>query len=103
MACFTRRDLKDVYDYMKATYIDKGAFRNDFEGLLKQVGKDLNRNPEEMAKVLAAPKSLRNISNDQYLAYNRRRRASANAKAWLEARGDPALEKAISGIAQSLY
>jgi hypothetical protein len=103
MACFTRQNLKDIYDYMKANYIDKGVFRNDFEGLLKQVGKDLNRDPEEMAKVLAAPKSIRNISNETYLAYNRRRRATANAKSWLEARGDPALEKALNAIAQTTY
>jgi hypothetical protein len=88
---------------MKAAYIDKGAFRNDFEGLLNQVAKDLNRTPEEMAKVLAAPKSLRTISNEQYLAYNRRRRATATAKAWLESRGDPALAKALNAIAQTTY
>lgn len=108
MACFTRQDLKDVYDYMKSTYIDKGVDpitgkRLSFEDIINKTAKDLGRNPEEMAKVLTTPKTLRTVSNETYRAYANRRRAKTQAEAWLNFKDAPPLQKAFNALMQTTF
>lgn len=103
MACYSRQDVKDIWNYAKANYIDRGMFRNDFEGLINKLGKDLNQHPEDMAKVLSAPKTIRDISVEQYKAYANRRRVKTNADTWLKVRNDPALVKALNMASHITY
>lgn len=68
MACFNLLHAKGLWDYAKQNYIDNGKI-TDFRDLVNQLSKDILETtgkdipPDEVAKLLAAPKTVKAAQN----------------------------------------
>ncbi len=78
---FEPKDAKDIWDYAKSQYLDKGA---TFEDMLNGVATDLGLNIKQVRDAILSPKTARIIGDDLYRANKTRNDAIRRAKDWVE-------------------
>src|SRR5262249_12519112 len=85
---FTTAEVKAIWDYAKANYIDQGGIT--FDELVTRVANDLGLKNSHVIEAFSSPKSTRAITNEMYAAMSRRRQAVNAAKSFIESGNLPA-------------
>lgn len=73
MACYNLLDAKGLWDYAKANYVDTGQI-SDFRDLMNKLSEDIKETtgkdipPEDVARMIAAPKTVKSAINRLSLA-----------------------------------
>lgn len=120
MACFTRKEAKDLWDYAKATYLSQpkfdpvsGEFKGymDFRELTNQLSDDIFKAtggqrrivPEEIAKLIATPKAIRNARNNLLMADRERVSVLNQARHFVSGEEKTPLARFAQGAFQAPY
>lgn len=96
---FTPEEAKDVSDYMRKNYIDKGV--NDFNIITKNVADDLGLTQQQVIHAINTPKGVKPITDAIWKEQYNRRLIDQNAKLWVRAAGDNKVWKTISNAYQA--
>lgn len=105
MSCYKRDQAKALWDYAKATYIDRGQFL-DFPSLVEKLAGDIKQAsgkdllPEEVAQLIAQPKTIRAQANKLLGADRNRSIALSNARNFVDGTERTPLGKFVSGAWQ---
>ncbi len=78
---FTPQDTKDIWDYAKKEYIDKGRSVND---MLKGVSIDLGLTSKQVLKAFENTKGTKVISDEMFRLQSVRRKADAKVKQYIQ-------------------
>jgi PBP1b-binding outer membrane lipoprotein LpoB len=78
---FTPEEVKQIWDYAKQNYIDKGM---SYEDMLSGVSKDLGLTTGQINTAISLPKGVRKLSNELYLKQRARLQAISQAKDWVK-------------------
>jgi probable phosphoglycerate mutase len=92
---FTTEDARDIWDYAKTEYINKGK---DFNEMVYGVSKDLGLNPDQVRNAITQPKGTKVISDELYTQQYHQRQAIQQAKAWVKAANTPRVVKALKFV-----
>lgn len=92
---FTPEEVKDIWDYAKKNYIDKGRTVNE---MLKGVSMDLGLTSKQVLSALEQPKGAKAISDQMFLAQSRRLQASNKVKEYAQAANQSKLSKWLKAI-----
>jgi hypothetical protein len=88
---FTVQEVREIWNYAKENYIDKGA--NDFKNMIKNIATDLGLTYNQVQVAISKPKSARVITDEMYKLMSRRRIAIAKAKQFVYTANQPVLKK----------
>lgn len=97
---FSPEDVKDIWDYAKENYIDKGSIFND---MLKGVGTDLGLSAEQIQNAITQPKGAREVSIAMYKKQYERNKAIARAKDYVKSSQDGASLKFIKTLPSKFF
>jgi len=97
---FTTQDVKDIWEYAKYTYLDKGASYSD---MLNGVSKDLGLNRDQVRTAIAQPKGAKEITDEMYRTINRRNNAVLEAKQWVKEQGNSKVGNLIRKSPSTLF
>lgn len=92
---WSQEEVASIWKFAKAEYIDKGVA---FDDMLKHVSDDLGVRPDFISKALAAPKSLRPMTNEMYRKMSLRRDAIRQAKQTVRSIDAPGYAKLAAKI-----
>lgn len=92
---FTPEDVKDIWDYAKTEYINKGK---TFDEMVSGVGKDLGLKPEQVRDAITQQKGTKTITDEMYKKQYLQNQAIQTAKAWAKSANTPRLVKALKFI-----
>lgn len=87
---FNPKDAKDVWEYAKEKYLDKGS---GYTEMINNTSKDLGLSPEQVRNAITQPKGTKVISDEIYIQNSKRNDAINEAKQWVKASKDSALLK----------
>lgn len=97
---FTPEEAKDIWDYAKTEYLNKGK---SYYEMLKGVSMDLGLTPQQVRYALEQPKGAKVITDEMYRKQLERRKAIQRAKIWVkQQRQHPAL-KYIKAVPQFFF
>lgn len=92
---FVTQEVKDIWDYAKKNYLDKGR---TYEDMLSGVSKDLSLTTGQIRNALAQPKNARVITNEMYRTQYRRNQAVNTAKQWVRQMQTPRIVRMAKAI-----
>lgn len=92
---FTPREVKAIWDYVKAEYIDKGE---NFDKAFSKAGQDLGLTADQIRNAISSPKGLKPIIEERYNLQRRRNQAIKTAKEFVRTANQSIIEKIIKGI-----
>lgn len=92
---FDPQDAKDIWDYAKENYLNKGK---DFDTMIHGTAMDLGLTPEQVRNALTQPKGTKTITDEMYKKQYYQQQAIQQAKAWVKSSNTPALIKALKFI-----
>lgn len=87
---FSPQDAKDIWEYAKKEYLDKGS---SYVDTINNVSKDLGLTPEQVRNAITQPKGTRVISDEIYIQQAKRNDAMNEAKRWVKTNNNPKLVK----------
>lgn len=97
---FTPEEAKEVWDYAKEAYLNRGA---GFDEAVNGVAMDLGLNNNQIRYAIASPKGGRQIVNSVYLKQYHQRQAIQMAKQWVRSANDPWYAKALKFIPNAFF
>lgn len=83
---FEPQDVKDIWEYAKKEYLDKGR---SYADMIKGVGVDLGLTPEQVQHAITQPRGANIISEEMYRAQRERTLAQQKAKQWVKNQTTP--------------
>jgi broad specificity phosphatase PhoE len=92
---FDADDAKDIWQYSKKEYLDKGS---SYTEMINNVSKDLGLSPEQVRNAITQPKGTKVISDEIYRQNAKRNDAMNEAKRWVKSSQDPKLVKFFKGL-----
>ena len=97
---FSPKQRTQVWQYAKDNYIDKGkSFKDTIYGL----SKDLGLTAEQVRRIIAEPKRLREVTDESYKLQNQRRQAILKAKNYIETANTPQYLRIIKSIPNATF
>lgn len=87
---FDAEDAKDIWEYAKKEYLDKGK---NYVDTINNTSKDLGLSPEQVRNAITQPKGTRIISDEIYIQQAKRTDAINEAKRWVKTNNQPKLIK----------
>lgn len=97
---FAPEDAKDIWNYAKTTYLDKGA---SFDEMISKTATDLGLKPTQVRDALITPKGARSITDAMYKKQNERNMAIQRAKDWVNASNKSGLSKFLGAIPRFFF
>ncbi len=94
-------EAKALWHLAKANYLDKGT--EDINDIRAGLATDLGLSKNEIFQGLAAPKGVREITNDMYAKMAARRRVIQQAKQWVAEAKYPGYEKFFRAIPGAFF
>lgn len=82
---FTPEEAKDVWDYAKTNYVDKGV---DFNTMIKNVGTDLGLSADQVMAAITTPKGAKEITVEMFKKQYDRNKAMNAAKEFVAKAGN---------------
>lgn len=92
---FSPQDAKDIWEYAKKEYLDKGS---SYVDTINNVSKDLGLTPEQVRNAITQPKGTRIISDAIYIQQAKRTDAMNEAKRWVKDNDKPWYAKLAKGL-----
>lgn len=92
---FTTEEVKEIWDYAKKNYIDKGK---NVPEMLRGVAMDLGLTSKQVLSALEQPKGVRVISDSMFLAQSRRTQAANKVKEYAKTANQSNLVKWAKAI-----
>jgi hypothetical protein len=97
---FETQDAKDIWDYAKENYLDKGA---DFDTMVSNTAIDLGLKPTQVRDALITPKGARVITDEMYKRQSERNKAIQMAKDWAKADSTNVFVKILKSIPRAFF
>lgn len=97
---FTTEEAKQIWDYAKEQYLDKGM---KYEDVVKNVSYDLNLSSDQIQKAIATPKGAKEISDEMYRAQYNRDLAVRKATDYVNNAADPKYVKFLKAIPNGFF
>jgi hypothetical protein len=98
---FTPQQRKQVWQYAKDNYIDKG--QGNFQDMVSGISKDLGLSPEQVRRIIAEPKTIRDITDATYKLRNERQKAVTQAKIYIRGANTPAYIRLVKNIPNAMF
>jgi hypothetical protein len=98
---FTPQQRKQVWQYAKDNYIDKG--QGNFQDMVSGISKDLGLSPEQVRRIIAEPKTIRDITDATYKLRNERQKAVTKAKIYIRGANTPAYIRLVKNIPNAMF
>lgn len=101
--CFTQHQVNQLWNYAKEEYVNKPDYKG-FEWLIKKLSDDTKAGggrglePNEVARLITSPKSVRKASLQMYRQQANRTRTLADAKAYTEGFDKSVTRKALTSL-----
>lgn len=92
---FTVDEAKDIWDYMKSKYLDKGM---EFPDAINGVSTDLGLSSEQVINAAGTPKGARQITTEMFRVQYERRKAINSAKYFIANADKSKLQKAFNKL-----
>lgn len=92
---FDPEDAKDIWQYAKKEYLNKGM---SYPDMINNTSKDLGLSPEQVRNAITQPKGTKVISDEIYRQNAKRNDAMNEAKRWVKSSQDPKLVKFFKGL-----
>lgn len=89
---FDPQDAKDIWDYAKSNYLNKGK---DFDTMIHGTAMDLGLTPKQIRNALTQPKGTNKITLDMYAKQAHQRMAIQQAKTWVKGSQTPGWKKVL--------
>lgn len=97
---FSTQDAKDVWNYAKKNYLDKGS---SYEDMVKNVAYDLNLTSKQVQEAIATPKGARIISDEMYRTQYKRDLAIRRAEDYVKQSADPKWKKFAAMLPNAFF
>lgn len=97
----TPERVKALWEHAKTNYIDKGI--TNLTDIAHRLAIDFGLPVTDIRHGLAAPKSMRAITNEVYAAQSKRRLVTEQAKRWVKGAGTPGWLRAIKAVPGALF
>lgn len=97
---FNPQDAKDIWEYAKKEYLDKGT---NYVDTINNTSKDLGLTPEQVRNAITQPKGTRVISDEIYIQQAKRTDAINEAKRWVKTNNQPKLIKFFKGLPRFFF
>lgn len=92
---FSSNDAKDIWEYAKKEYLDKGY---SFKDMLNGVSMDIGLSSEQVRHALEQPKGNKEISNEMYALQNKRNKAIQRAEIFVKNAKQPKIVKILKAV-----
>jgi outer membrane murein-binding lipoprotein Lpp len=97
---FELEDVKDIWNYAKENYVDKGV---GFGEMIYKVSRDLGLTQEQVSNALMQPKGAKVVTEEMYLTINRRNNAINGAKRWVKEQANSRVSNFFKAVPSAFF